>query len=62
MIRRTLYLIFGVAVLAGATMADLRGVAFGGVRQQRVGPRSVRENPGGYRPVYRSSVRYRHGK
>lgn len=57
-----LYLLFGVMVLAGAVYADLRGWTPIRPGEARVGPRSVRENPGAYRSVYRSSARYRLGK
>lgn len=60
--RRGLYLAVGVLMIAGAAFADLRGWVARGASVARAGPRSVRENPGAYRPVYRSSARFRHGK
>ncbi|GLC24830.1 hypothetical protein [Roseisolibacter agri] len=60
--RTPLYAIFGLLVLAGAAWADLRGWTPIRAGEARVGPRSVRENPGAYRTVYRSSTRYRLGK
>jgi hypothetical protein len=59
---RAFYALFGLAVLAGAAWADLRGWTPIRPGEARVGPRSVRENPGAYRTVYRSSSRYRLGK
>jgi hypothetical protein len=62
MTRAPLYLVFGLLVLAGAAWADLRGFTVIRPSEARVAPRSVRENPGAYRSVYRSSSRYRLGK
>ncbi len=59
---RLLYLLFGLAVVGGAAYADVRGWTPFPPRAQLVGPRSVRQNPGAYRPIYRSSARYRLGK
>lgn len=56
------YWLFGLTLIAGAAWADLRGVTPIRPGEARVGPRSVRENPGAYRSVYRSSARYRLGK
>jgi hypothetical protein len=56
------YLVFGLLVLGGAVWADLRGATLIRPGEARVAPRSVRENPGAYRSVYRSSARYRLGK
>ena len=56
------YFLFGLLVLAGAVWSDLRGFTMIRPSEARVAPRSVRENPGAYRSVYRSSSRYRLGK
>ena len=56
------YLAFGLLVLAGAVYGDQRGWTPIRPSEARVAPRSVRENPGAYRSVYRSSARYRLGK
>jgi hypothetical protein len=56
------YWLFGLALIAGAAWGDLRGWTPIRPGEARVGPRSVRENPGAYRSVYRSSARYRLGK
>ena len=56
------YFAFGLLVLAGAVYGDMRGWTPIRPSGARVAPRSVRENPGAYRSVYRSSARYRLGK
>ena len=62
--RHPIYLLLGALVVAGAVLADARGWTLANATERRgaVGPRSVRENPGAYRSVYRSSARYRLGK
>jgi hypothetical protein len=61
--RHPIYFALGVLMILGAFAADLRGWTLSGVTERRGGaPRSVRENPGAYRSVYRSSARFRHGK
>jgi hypothetical protein len=59
---RILYGVFGAAVLAAALVPEWRGWTFGRARHQQVLPRSVRENPGAYRTVYRGPYRYLRGK
>ena len=63
--RHPLYLLFGALVIGGAVYADVRGWTLANSSERRPtagSPRSVRENPGAYRAVYRSSGRYRVGK
>jgi len=62
--RHPVYVVLGALLILGAAFADLRGWTLAGAVAARGGggPRSVRENPGAYRSVYRSSVRFRHGK
>ena len=59
---RILYGAFGVLVVGAALTAEWGGWAFGRARSQQVVPRSVRENPGAYRTVYRGPYRYLRGK
>jgi hypothetical protein len=53
---------YGAAVLALLAVADYRGWAM--TRATRVDnvPRSIRDNPGAYRPVYGGIPRYPGGK
>ena len=62
--RHPFYLLLGALVIAGAALADARGWTLASAIERRstAGPRSVRENPGAYRSVYRSSARTRLGK
>jgi len=61
--RHPFYVALGALLILGATFVDLRGWSPGAASMARgAGPRSVRENPGAYRSVYRSSARFRHGK
>ena len=62
MAARVLYAVFGAVVVAAAVVPEWRGYALGRARRQQVVPRSVRENPGTYRTVYRGPYRYLRGK
>jgi hypothetical protein len=56
------YLLYSVAVLGLLAVADYRGWSL--TRATRVDnvPRSIRDNPGAYRPVYGGIPRYPGGK
>ncbi len=56
------YLIFGVAVLALLGTAEYRGWSTTSASETRASPRSVRDNPGSYRPVYVGGGSYPRGK
>lgn len=60
--RHPFYAAFGLLVLAGVALAEWRGWALTRPTRSQVVPRSVRENPGAYRPVYRGPYRYLRGK
>jgi hypothetical protein len=63
MTKHPIYLAWGIFVIVLASMAEWRGWTFIPVSEARVAPRSVRENPGAYRPVYRGGTgRYMRGK
>ncbi len=62
MARPLLYALFGVLVLGGAAAAEFGGWTVKRPAEDRAQPRSIRENPGAYRPVYVGSYRYRRGK
>ncbi len=61
------YLLYGIALLALLGVAEWRGWSFFSPSEGRSSPRSVRDNPGAYRPHYINtgtggSRRYRGGK
>ena len=59
---RTLFLIYGMAVLATVGLAQYRGWSLNRVDEVRNVPQSVRDNPGSYRSVYGSYHHYTGGK
>jgi hypothetical protein len=59
---RLAYLIAGLLVLAGAGYADYRGIGLLRPTEVKTVPRSIRDNPGAYRSLYRGSNRYFGGK
>ena len=60
--RHPLYALFGLLVVGAAAASEWRGWTFARAARGTVVPRSVRENPGAYRTVYRGSYRYLRGK
>ncbi len=60
--KHPLYLGYALAVLGFCSWADYRGISFTRVNEVRNVPRSVRDNPGAYRPVYGGYSRYFGGK
>ena len=59
---RTLFLIYGMAVLATVGIAEYRGWSLNKVDEVLNVPKSVRDNPGSYRSVYGSYHHYTGGK
>lgn len=59
---RTLYMLYGLAVLAGLGVAQYQGWSLATVNEVKNVPRSVRDNPGSYRSVYNSYHHYTGGK
>jgi len=59
---RTLFLIYGIAVLATVGLAQYRGWSLNRVDEVLNVPKSVRDNPGSYRSVYGSYHHYTGGK
>ena len=60
--RHPLYLMYGLTLLIGAAVAEMRGWSlFGPTRVDNV-PRTVRDNPGIYRSIYSGYSRYSGGK
>jgi hypothetical protein len=59
---RTFFLIYGLAVLGGVSMAEYQGWSLSRVDEVRNVPKSVRDNPGSYRSVYGYYHHYTGGK
>jgi hypothetical protein len=61
--RNPLFTLYGLTVLFFGAWGSYRGWSpFSGGREQIVSPKSVRDNPGAYRPVYSWYHRYSGGK
>ncbi|MBV9339875.1 MAG: hypothetical protein JO159_03165 [Acidobacteria bacterium] len=59
---RSLFLIYGLAVLALVSAAEYRGWTLTSISEVKNVPKSVRDNPGSYRSVYGSYHHYTGGK
>jgi hypothetical protein len=59
---RTLYMIYGAAVMLGLGMAQYQGWSLARVNEVKNVPRSIRDNPGAYRSIYSSYHHYTGGK
>jgi hypothetical protein len=59
---RILYILYGMAVLVGLSVAQYQGWSLARVSEVKNVPRSVRDNPGSYRSVYSSYHHYTGGK
>jgi hypothetical protein len=57
-----MFLLYGVLLLGGSTYAEYRGWSLTRVSQQKVLPKSIRDNPGAYRSTYGGYSRYIGGK
>ena len=62
MIQNPLYLAYGLAVMLLVGAAEYRGWSPLSLNEVKNVPRSVRDNPGSYRSMYRSSPRFFGGK
>jgi hypothetical protein len=61
--RHPIYLAFGLLLVATVAFADWRGFTFSNASEVKNVPRSVRDNPGSYRPAYHFfGTRYSRGK
>ena len=60
--RHPIYLVFGLVVLGLVSAAELSGWTLLRATELRNVPRSIRENPGAYRTIYRGGGRYMGGK
>ena len=59
---RTLYMIYGAAVMLGLGVAQYQGWSLARVNEVKNVPRSIRDNPGAYRSIYSSYHHYTGGK
>jgi hypothetical protein len=57
-----LFLLYGVFLLGLTGVAEFRGWSLSSVNQQKVLPKSIRDNPGAYRSTYGGVSRYIGGK
>ena len=57
-----LFLVYGVVLLGLTGFAEYSGWSMSSVNQQRVVPKSIRDNPGAYRSSYGGYSRYIGGK
>jgi hypothetical protein len=57
-----LYLLYGLIVLGGMATAEYQGWRLTPVGESRIAPKTVRDNPGSYRPVYGGFRHYMGGK
>lgn len=60
--RHPLYLVYAMSLLGLLGVAEYRGFTFTSVNEARSVPRTVRDNPGAYRPHYSGYNRYFGGK
>ena len=59
---RTFFLLYGLAVLGGVSLAEYQGWSLNRVDEVLNVPKSVRDNPGSYRSVYGYYHHYTGGK
>jgi hypothetical protein len=62
MFRHPLFLIYGLALLAGGAVAEYNGWMLFRPNEVRGLPKSIRDNPGSYRSIYTGYTRYSGGK
>jgi len=62
MINNPLFLLYGVFVLGLTGVAEYRGWTFSKINEQKVIPKTIRDNPGAYRSTYGGFSRYIGGK
>jgi len=61
-LKSPLFLTYGVMLLGLSTFAQYRGWSFSRINEQKVLPKSIRDNPGAYRSTYGGYSRYIGGK
>ncbi len=62
MLKHPLFVLYGLSVLFGATLAEYRGWAVFRPTEVREVPKTIRDNPGIYRSIYSGYGRYSGGK
>ncbi|MGH9627974.1 MAG: hypothetical protein ACRD7E_06490 [Bryobacteraceae bacterium] len=62
MMRYPFFIIYGLGLLGLATVAEYKGWSFSNYNEVRGVPKSIRDNPGAYRSIYRGYSRYLGGK
>ena len=60
--KNPLYTLYGIVMLGLTTYAQYSGFSLTRINQQKVPPKSIRDNPGAYRPMYGGYSRYIGGK
>ncbi len=60
--KHPLFALYALSLIGGASWLDYKGYSFSSVNQTHTDPRSVRDNPGAYRPIYSGYHRYSGGK
>jgi hypothetical protein len=57
-----MFLTYGVILLALSAYAQYSGWSLARINQQKVAPKTIRDNPGAYRSMYGGYFRYIGGK
>ena len=60
--KNPLFMIYGVMLLGLSSFAQYSGWSFSRISEQKVLPKSIRDNPGAYRSTYGGYSRYIGGK
>ena len=60
--RNPLFLLYGIMMIGLSSFAHYRGWSFSRINEQKVLPKSIRDNPGAYRSTYGGYSRYSGGK
>jgi hypothetical protein len=61
-LKTPLFLIYGVMLLGASTYAHYSGWSLTRINEQKVAPKTIRDNPGSYRAMYWGYSRYIGGK
>jgi hypothetical protein len=61
-LKTPLFLIYGVMLIGASAYAHYSGWSLTRVNEQKVAPKTVRDNPGSYRALYWGYSRYIGGK